>query len=397
MKTNEFKKYWDKKSQKRRKSWEGKLKRRIANHTPIEEIRKDVFKPFCQTPNFDGFCELAESHYTTKNPLAEWRRGKFCFSEDGLRDALLQYRGKLDEFTATRVHSVCERRHFTDLDTLTFTYGEATMIIKRYAAKDVPFGHYEITPCTRFDDNCPMRMEETGFYTLNIATLLMEMDAECHLREEEFLYYVKGLKIAGMEGTVADDIEFNLWDDAKIAEKVKSLVKRYGYRSVEPVIKSALKPWMSAVKEFMEKITHADKDREGLIFCAFRSSARVLAHRSVKSFEEYISHVFRPYLDSQGLQDAIVRANGSSTIILEYQGCQLVLKAGSLYAQSPYQCHFYPFAEENDLFSSYIDFDITFDLLTLSAIARYAKLMPKYKDVVYGMKEKVCRAFDEIE
>ena len=121
MKANEFKKYWDKKSQKRRKSWEGKLKRRIANHTPIEEIRKDVFKPFCQTPNFDGFCELAESHYTTKNPLAEWRGGKFCFSEVGLRDALLQYGGNLNEFTATREHSVCERRHFTDLDTFTFT------------------------------------------------------------------------------------------------------------------------------------------------------------------------------------------------------------------------------------------------------------------------------------
>ena len=214
-------------------------------------------------------------------------------------------------------------------------------------------------------------MEETGFYTLNIATLLMEMDAECHLREEEFLYYVKGQKIAGMEGTVADDIEFNLWDDAKIAEKVKSLVKRYRYINVETVIKSALKPWMSAVKEFMEKITHADKDRAGLIFRAFERSVRT----------GYFVNTLE----------------GSSTITLEYQGCQLMLKAGSPYAKSPYQCHFYPFAEENDLFSSYIDFAITFELLTLSAIARYMKLMPKYKDIVYGMKEKVCRAFDEIE
>ena len=397
MKANEFKKYWDKKSQKRRKLWEGKLKRWIANHTPIEEIRNDVFKPFCQTPNFDGFLELAESHYTTKNPLAEWRRGKFCFTEEGLRDALLQYGGKLDEFTATREHSVCERRHFTDLDTHTFTYGEATMIIKRYSAKDVPFGHYEITPCTRFDDNCPMRMEETGFYTLNIATLLIEMDAECHLREEEFLYYVKGLKITGMEGIVVDDIEFKLWDDAKIAEKVKSLVKRYGYRSVEPVIRSALKPWMTAVKEFLEKITHADKDREGLIFRAFERSVRIMARSSVNTFEEYINRVFRPYLDSQGLQDAIVRTNSSSMIILEYQGCQLMLKAGSLYAQSRYQCHFYPFAEEKDLSSRNNDSAIIFELLTLSAIARYVKLMPKYKGIVYGMKEKVCRAFEEIE
>lgn len=130
-----------------------------------------------------------------------------------------------------------------------------------------------------------------------------------------------------MEGTVADAIEFNLWDDAKIAEKVKSLVKRYGYINVEPVIKSALKPWMSAVKEFMEKITHADKDREGLIFRAFERSVRT--GNFVNTPEGYINNVFRPYLDSQGLQDAIVRANGSSTITLEYQGCRLMLEAGS--------------------------------------------------------------------
>ena len=176
---------------------------------------------------------------------------------------------------------------------------------------------------------------------------------------------------------------------------MKSLVKRYGYINVETVIKSALKPWMSAVKEFMEKITHADKDREGLIFRAFERS--VWTGNFVNTPEGYINTVFRPYLDSQGLQDAIIRANGSSTITLEYQGCRLMLKAGSPYAKSPYHCHFYPFAEENDLFSSYIDFAITFELLTLSAIARYMKLMPKYKDIVYGMKEKVCRAFDEIE
>ena len=129
----DFKKYWDKKAQKRRKSWEGKLARKLGSHSEIEEIREDVFKPFNRIPNFDDFWELAESHYTTKNPLAEWRGGKFCFSEVGLRDALLQYGGNLNEFTATREHSVCERRHFTDLDTFTFTYGAATMIIKRFS------------------------------------------------------------------------------------------------------------------------------------------------------------------------------------------------------------------------------------------------------------------------
>lgn len=33
---NDFKKFWDKKAKKRRKSWESKLQRRIANHSDIE-------------------------------------------------------------------------------------------------------------------------------------------------------------------------------------------------------------------------------------------------------------------------------------------------------------------------------------------------------------------------
>jgi hypothetical protein len=51
----DFKKYWDKKAQKRRKSWEGKLARKLGNHSEIEEIREDVFKPFNRIPNFDDF------------------------------------------------------------------------------------------------------------------------------------------------------------------------------------------------------------------------------------------------------------------------------------------------------------------------------------------------------
>jgi hypothetical protein len=46
----DFKKSWDKKAKKRRKSWESKLQRRIANHSDIESIRKDVFKPFNEIP-----------------------------------------------------------------------------------------------------------------------------------------------------------------------------------------------------------------------------------------------------------------------------------------------------------------------------------------------------------
>ena len=398
----DFKKYWDKKAQKRRKSWESKLARRKEQHIEIDEIRKQVFLPLNQVPAFDNYNSYREAHYTEKNPLAEWKQGSFSFSEKGLRDALVERGCDLGNYKVKKEHTAVEDgyRHATDLDTLTITFGQVVMIIKRYSTKGVPFGFYEIIPCTRLVDNYgTMRMEETGFYMLDIATFLMEMDAECALRDEEFLYYTKELKLASLEGLTANDITFKLWDDAKIPEKVKSLVDRYDYRDVDSVLKSALKPWVTAVKEFMENITMADKDQENMVFSAF---ARNRWGRFDISPEDYVKEVLRPYLDAQGLQDAIVSVRETVLITIEYQGCQLLLKAASPYAQSQYQCYFYPYAEETDsFFHSHYGvqdiYNISFSMLTLSAIARYVKLMPKYKDTIDGLKAKVTEAFKSIK
>ena len=398
----DFKKYWDKKAQKRRKSWESKLARRKEQHVEIDEIQKQVFLPLNKVPNFDNFYSYKEDHYTEKNPLAEWKQGSFCFSEKGLRDALVLRGCDLGNFKVKKEHTAVEDgyRHATDLDTLTITFGQVIMVIKRYSTKGVPFGYYEIIPCTcLFDNYGTMRLEETGFYTFDIATFLMEMDAECALRDEEFLYYTKELKLASLEGLTANDITFKLWNDAKIPEKVKSLVNRYGYRDVDSVLKSALKPWMKAVQEFMENITMADKNQANLIFSAF---VRNRWGSFATSPEDYVKNVLRPYLDAQGLQDAKVSVRETVLITIEYQGCQLLLKAASPYAQSQYQCYFYPYAEETDsFFHSHYGvqdiYNISFSMLTLSAIAKYVKLMPKYKDTIDGLKAKVIESFNMIK
>ena len=66
-----------------------------------------------------------------------------------------------------------------------------------------------------------MLFQETDFYTLNVATLLMEMAAEWELRQEEFNYYAKQLRIRTMEAAISDSIDFELWDDKKIQKKLK--------------------------------------------------------------------------------------------------------------------------------------------------------------------------------
>ena len=399
----DFEKYWNKKAKKCRRSWVDKLVRRLDNHTGIDDIQKDVFKPFNHKQKFDDFRGLIESHYTKKNPLAEWRRGRFRFSENGLREALQQRGRNLDEFKLRKEHSVCDIGHYTDLDTLTLTYGAATMIIKRFSTKGVPFGFYEITPCTRFDDNCPMRMGETGFYTLDIATLLMEMDCEYKLREEEFKYYAKRVRLALLEAAVANEIEFELWDDTMIPVMVKKIVESDEYSCLEKVLHSALDSWLGAVWDFMVKITRVDKDQEKLIFKAWGYNYGVTQREYAKA---YVKNVLNPYLDSHGLQDAVVYVHEkNSDVVIEYQGCKMLLKDGSLDV-SRYHCYCYPYADEKDsIFNSsffaspksYYAFNISFKILTLSAIARYVKIMPKYKDIIYGMKEKVQKVYNEIK
>ena len=119
------------------------------------------------------------------------------------------------------------------------------MTVKRYSTEGMPFGYYELNPCEQLTKSV-MLMQETDFYTLNVATLLMESTAEWELRQEEFNYYAKQLRIRTMEAAISDSIDFELWDDKKIQKKLKEYaVKEY---SLEQVLGQVLSPWKKAVE-----------------------------------------------------------------------------------------------------------------------------------------------------
>lgn len=398
----DFKTFWDKKAKKRRKSWESKLQRRIANHSDIESIRKDVFKPFNEIPAFSYATYMSE-HRTLKNPFVEWKKNAISFSEQGLRDALQQNGADLSEYKFTDEHESVKDGFYTDVETFTLTLRSALMTIKRFSTKGVPFGYYEITPTEQYAKGFPMRMEETGFYTLNIATLLMDMAAECDLREEEFMYYVKGLRIAGIHGAVAEDIEFKLWDEEQIPAKIKGIINRSQYHSEHTVIKSALNPWMKAIEQFMINITHADEDKNGMLFTAFNRNDWTGEIYSVK---DYVDNVFLPYLASQNMSDVTIDIINRYCIFIQYKGYKMFIAPPTTY-QEKWKCLVYPYLEETDSnWKEIIAYpnaignkdvcSITFNSLTVSAIASFLKIMPKYKDQIYGMKAKILKAYKEI-
>ena len=84
----QFSTYWNKKAQKKRKSWAAKAKRYAEQHTGIEVVRKDMYRPLDFNPNFH-LDDLKFLHFTAKNPLIQWDKAVFSFSEESLRAALM--------------------------------------------------------------------------------------------------------------------------------------------------------------------------------------------------------------------------------------------------------------------------------------------------------------------
>ena len=397
----DYNKYWEKEAKKRRKSWEDKLARKINSHMEAEEIREDVYKTFDKTQGF-SYYKYEVAHFTQKNPLVEWKGGVIHFSESGLREALLQQGANLDEFKYEVSHSSVKDALFPNVEIINISYGKAIMAIKRFSTEGVPFGFYTIVPTTQLASKYPWHMEETRFYTLDIATLLMEMDGEMNLREEELMYYLKGMKLLAINGLTIDELEYQLWEDEEIPTKVQTyLMKKKKqldfFPAIEDMEEFALRPWMKAVKNALDAISHADRNNKSLIFSVWEKNKW---GSIVKSPQEYVESVLRPYLDSHGLQEAKAYADGKINLVIEYKNCRILLKDHWLNNQTPYQCHLYPIADDEEFFDSSSNFhepyDIKFSMLTLSAIAWYIKQAPEYVEYITRFKKLVQQAYNEV-
>ena len=205
-----------------------------------------------------------------------------------------------------RVYGIC-----TDVETVSLTYGEVTMTIKRYSRQDIPFGYYELNPCEQLT-KAAMMLQETDFNILNVATLLMEIDATWKLRQEELNFYAKKLRLRIMEAAVADDkIEFTPWDDKKLEKKVKEYkAKGYPRRHVEDLV---LRPYKTAVKKYFNAAIDRSQGDEVVTLSNFDyySSNR----------DYFFEQELRPQLEA-ALEGVAIKMEGESTktITITYQG-----------------------------------------------------------------------------
>jgi hypothetical protein len=385
----DFKSYWKKKAAKRKKGWAAKNERYANEHTSIEQIKETVFMPIdYDKRGYDADAFIA-TYFKATNPLVKWNKGVFSYSESALREAMEAEGADLQSFKievskaciqgqkapepkiidyghyewktgpTNKVYDFEQKYHAwlkqiykvcVDVESLTITYRQAVMTIKRYTMPDVSFAYYEVNPCVQLMQS-PLLMEETGFTVLNVAFLLMDMAAELELRQEELNYYAKNLKILKMESVTTDSIDLESWKEKTLAQKLK------------------------AIKQFMEAVTERDNTDESLSI----PLGKYVIWMSDLLNKNTFNLGLLAYLDQVGLHDvkAFVSDLSSDWIVLEYQGYRMILKYrdGKMY--------FYPNADDDE------DFDIwnrstkrciEFKRLTLSAIAEYLKQIPAIKE-----------------
>ena len=394
-----FNDYWKEKSTKRKKSWAGKFKRFAQKHMQLEEIRSEIIYSHMKR---EEVRRLLDEHRTVQNPIARWNSDMhFSFSEQGLREAMQAEGADVSSLmvTISKKNIVGQQPHeiaygdmldvagnrrdlyekFTDLETCTINYREVTMVIYRYTYLQQPFAMYELVPCKQLSIS-DLRLEETGFSTLNIATLLMEMAAEWELRKEEFNYYAKKLKLRTMEAVLVDSIEFELWNEKKLQKKISEYItKDY---NLDKIVEQVFRPWKSAVKKFIDAaLERSLRDQtETLEKFSFRHSCS----------DRFVEECLRPYLESVGLQEValVVPGKDHPDVILKYQGRQLRL---SSYYSSSYH---------NDIFfypNSYYDgcFWNLAENTPLNAIADYLKLMPAANQRMDETILKVLHIYDQ--
>lgn len=404
----DFDTYWEEKAQKRRKSWVAKAKRYAEQHTQLEPIREEVFLPIDYTAGLE-LDDYKVPHYTKTNPIVVWNQGQFEFSESGLRQAMEAKGADMSSFkmevsqqsivgkeapqpkvwgyysSTNKVYDNERRYHAwlkrvyeicTDVQTCKLTYGQVTMIIRRYTTEGIRFAYYEVIPCEQLVKSA-MLMEETSFNRLNIATLLMEMAAEYELRQEELNYHAKKLKLRTMEAVTIEGIDFELWDDKKLEKKLKEYAEK-DY-PLDKVLAAVLQPWMRGVKLFMNAIIDSDCSRQN--FYRFYNTNRLL--------KDLLSH-----FQSIGLQDvkSYIPSCNEYWIIMEYQGYRTILKYKN------YKMYFYPYADEEEDLENHCNSKRCIELkkLTLSAFAEYLKLVPTYCPRIAAMKAKVKERYNII-
>ena len=249
-----FNEFWAAESARRRKLWPARYKTILAKHLPMEMLEKWVFD--YQRNGADAI-SLTRRHVCGSNPIVS-SDDKRMFSEEKLKKRLELDGVNLSTFSMTVTVSEKYRnmhKYKEVVEKVQIQLEDAVVhITKSYRSDREDSLHYHLFPYPGMD----FVLTPKGFSHFDTATLLLEMAADKSLRNEEYLYYLKRLRIDNMHGIVADEISFKIWDDKKLKEKLEAYKKK-GYNETR-MLKEVARQWMIATKKYITLVTEVNRD-----------------------------------------------------------------------------------------------------------------------------------------
>ena len=184
---------------KRRAAFEDRWKTFQGNMYNEEQIREAVFAPI-------KLISLNSYFSKERNPLFGFENGVFSYTEEPFRQALSKAKADLSLFKMSERKDKGSHGCF-------ITYKDVEMHIWRMSVEGSPFGSYTVVPARQLPVEAMWKIEESRFFWLNLPRLLMDMALEYSIRNEEFKYHLRQLKVFNMNIAVLDESNITLSDN----------------------------------------------------------------------------------------------------------------------------------------------------------------------------------------
>ena len=198
---------------KRRAAFEERWKSFQGRMLNEEQIRKEVFVPIKITSLNTYFCK-------ERNPLFGFENGVFSYTEKPFRQALIKAKADISQFKMSESRGKESRSSGLYSSILChscfLTYQNVQMMIERRSIEGSPFGSYTVTPALQLPVENAWVVPETQFFWLNLPRLLMDVALEYSIRQEEYNYHCRQLKVFKMESTVFDESSITLPDNPEL-------------------------------------------------------------------------------------------------------------------------------------------------------------------------------------
>ena len=185
----------------------------------------------------------------------------------------------------------------------------------------------------------------------------------------------------------SQQFHYELWDDEKIARKLTEYIDK-GYEE-EKAYMHLVRPWMKAVRQFLDYVTERDLDTEG------PGVGRETYIFSWKP-ETFVRQWWQPYLEAVGFEGVTATAPKNSygvnfgQLVLDYQGMRTVLWEWN------HDTYFLPYASCDEEFAEQRCPDcrfLKFRRLTLSALVEYFRQMPRITEKAAAIQSMVSSAY----